>query len=148
MKEEVEEKLFNQNTEVQKVEQLLTSKLSKQNEENRKIKEEIERIKLKIEEIKLEWKDDVEEVSHYEIEQINQKLTKIDKMLQSNYTKQEVMEMIEEALKKQKVEIEEENEEKTRKIVDEMLKQHYKEQNQKQEAKSKERTSQILATFK
>ena len=36
IREAVDEKLFNQNSEVQKIEQLLTSKITKQNEENRK----------------------------------------------------------------------------------------------------------------
>ena len=57
------------------------------------------------------------------------------------------MEIIETEIKKKKAELEEENEEKIRKIVDEMLRTQLAEQKQN-EKKTKEITSQILATFK
>ena len=148
IREVVDEKLYNQNAEVQKVEQLLTSKLSKQNEENRKAKEEIEKIKLRIEEVKLELENSTETVSRYEIEELIQKLKQIDKKIESSYTKQEITEIIEKEIKRKKAELEKENEEKIRKIVAEMLSANSEANDQKAQNEKKQTKSQILATFK
>ena len=148
IREVVDEKLFNQNSEVQKVEQLLTSKLTKQNEENRIAKEEIERIKLRLEEIKLEIENHEEPVSHKEIEQLNNKIQQIEEKLESNYTKQEISEIIEKEVARKKAELEEEYEEKIKKIVAEMLKINNETNAKKEQNEKKQTKSQILATFK
>ena len=116
-KETVQEKLFEQNTEVQKIEQLLTAKMNKQSEETRNIREEIEKAKLKMEEIRLECKEDENSrVTHYEIEQLNQKLLQIDNALKNSQTKQEINELIE-----KKIEIKQEELENEFKIEKEQL---------------------------
>ena len=75
IKDGVEEKLFEQNVEVQKVEQLLTLKMSKNSEETRNTREEIEKIKLKIEEIGLECKENENNrVTRYEIEKLEKQI--------------------------------------------------------------------------
>lgn len=107
IRESVEEKLFEQNVEVQKVEQLLTLKMNKSSEETRNTREEIEKTKLKIEEILLEWKNNENnKVTHYEIEQINQKLLQIDNALKNNQTRREIEELIEKKTKIKQEELE------------------------------------------
>jgi len=71
-------------------------------------------------------------------------LASINKMLENNYSNEEIIKIIEREISKKKAELEEENEIRIRKIVDEIL----KEQNKKQDRKAEGVTSQILATLK
>lgn len=157
IKDGVEEKLFEQNVEVQKVEQLLTLKMSKNSEETRNTREEIEKIKLKIEEIGLEWKENENNrVTRYEIEKLEKQIQTLSndfenkiKITEEKFN-QELkikVEELENKAKEKQEELEKQNEEKIRKIVEEMLAKQKEEQKiipQEENIK----ISQILATIK
>lgn len=161
IKEFVEEKLFEQNIEVQKTEQLLTLKMNKNSEETRNTREEIEKTKLKIEEIQLEWKNsENNKVTHYEIEQVNQKLLQIDNTVRNKLENQDVNELIDKKLKikqeeleskfKKEIEqfkeqLEKENEAKIRKIIEDIYASQREEKSKEAEIPQ---ISQILATIK
>lgn len=146
IKDGVEEKLFKQNVEVQKVEQLLTLKMSKNSEETRNTREEIEKIKLKIEEIGLEWKENENNrVTRYEIEKLEKQIQTLSNDFENKIKITE--EKFNQELKIKVEELEKQNEEKIRKIVEEMLAKQKEEQKiipQEENIK----ISQILATIK
>ena len=144
IKERVEEKLFEQNVEVQKVEQLLTLKMNKNSEETRNTREEIEKTKLKIEEIQLEWKDDENNrVTRYEIEQLNQKLLQIENELKNSQTKQEIEDILERKIKTNKENIEQQIEEARQKLKQE-LEQQYEEEKQQYKQELEKQTEEKI----
>ena len=91
-----------------------------------------------------------EEVSYYDIEQLNQKIAQIDKKLESNYTKGQVIQIVNEVLKEQRQELEGKFEENLEKQKEEMeskfeanMKKQKKEMQEELEEKLKKKKEEL-----